>query len=223
MLQLSSLQFLEDLKANNNREWFLNNADSYEVYKKNYHQIIREFLNILQPLDESLKDLEVKKCTFRIYRDIRFSKNKTPYKTHMGIWFPMNTLHKNSPGYYVHIEKGNSFIGGGMWNPESEDLKKIRKEIAFFHDELNEIITDRGFKKEFGYFDVQEGSILKTAPKDYEKDHPAIEFLKLKSFTVSHSLSNEEIISPDFISKTAQKLLVLRPLNHFLMRALYDE
>ena len=105
MLSEKSFQFLIDLKSNNNRDWFLDNKKRYEEYKKDYHQLIQGFLEILKPQDASLELLEVKNCTFRINRDIRFSKNKDPYKTHMGVWMNTNRGNNNGPGYYIHIEK----------------------------------------------------------------------------------------------------------------------
>ena len=147
MLSEKSIQFLQDLKSNNNRDWFLDNKKRYEEYKKEYHQLIQDFLEILKPQDASLELLEVKNCTFRINRDIRFSKNKDPYKTHMGIWMNTNHGNNNGPGYYIHIEKGNSFFAGGMYGPENDDLRKIRKEIAFFYEDLESILGEAKFKK----------------------------------------------------------------------------
>src|SRR6218665_3325767 len=218
MIQKSSLQFLADLKNNNNREWFLTNKTRYELYKKNYHQFIGELLGFMIQGDTNLSNLEIKNCTFRINRDIRFSKDKSPYKTHMGIWLSAGTKNTNLSGYYVHIEKGASFIAGGVYSPENADLKKIRKEIAFFYDELEEIVADKNFKSVFGALDTNNS--LKTAPKDFEKDHPAIAFLKLKSFTASAKIDDAAILDKDFVKKTAAKLILLKPVNAFFNRAL---
>ena len=178
MLSKDSLQFLDDLKANNNRDWFLENKKRYEIFKKDYQQLVGQFLDMMKPLDPSLEMLEVKNCTFRINRDIRFSKDKTPYKSYAGVWLSSGAKGKNRSGYYVHIERDKSFIAGGFYCPEAEDLKKVRKEIAFFYDDLEAILQEKNFKKEFGDFDRNESSILKNPPRGYEKDHPAIEFLK---------------------------------------------
>jgi uncharacterized protein (TIGR02453 family) len=223
MLSKNSLQFLEDLKHNNNRDWFLANKKRYEEYKKEYHQLIGAFLDVMKPMDASLELLEIKNCTFRINRDIRFSKDKSPYKTHMGMWFNSNSSGVNAPGYYIHIEKGASFIAGGMYGPEAADLKKIRKEIAFFHEDLEEILNEKKFKSLYGGLTKTETNSLKTAPKDYEKDHPAIELLKFKSFTVSHKLSDAEILDKDFVKDTAEKLKALKPMIGFLNRGLTSE
>jgi uncharacterized protein (TIGR02453 family) len=223
MLSKDTLVFLEDLKANNNRDWFLANKNRYEQYKKSYHELIAEFLEVMKPKDPSLGRLEVKNCTFRINRDIRFSKDKSPYKTHMGMWFNTNTSGVNAPGYYVHIEKGASFVAGGFWMPETHELKKIRKEIAFFYDDLTEILNNKNFKKHFNGFNVTEGNSLKTSPKDFEKDHPAIEYLKLKSFTVVKKISDKELFDKDFVKNAAEALIAIKPLTEFLNRALSSE
>ncbi|MEP6929594.1 MAG: DUF2461 domain-containing protein [Flavobacterium sp.] len=220
MLTKESLQFLDDLKANNNRDWFQENKKRYEVFKKDYHQLVSDFLDVMKPLDPSLELLEVKNCTFRINRDIRFSKDKSPYKAHLGVWMSGGTKGLNCAGYYVHIEKGASFIAGGFYSPESDDLKKVRKEIAFFHDDLEEILGDKNFKKEFGSLDINENNSLKSMPRGYEKDHPAIEFLKLKSFTATQKYDSKEVTQKDFVSKMSQKLIALKPLNEFINRAL---
>ena len=223
MITKEALQFLTDLIANNNTEWMHTNKKRYENYKKEYHNYIASILNEMKPLDESLELLEVKNCTFRINRDIRFSKDKSPYKTNMGVWLTQNKFRKNSPGYYIHFEKGNSFIAGGVWCPESDELKKIRKEIAFFHEDLEAIVDDYNFKKEFISITQNESNSLKNAPKGFEPNHPAIEFLKLKSFTASEKIDDELFTNKDFSKIIAQKLIVLKPLNDFLTRALATE
>ncbi|KAB1155066.1 DUF2461 domain-containing protein [Flavobacterium luteum] len=223
MLSKKSIQFLDDLKANNNREWFLANKKRYEEYKLDYHQLIGAFLEVMKPKDASLEMLEIKNCTFRINRDIRFSKDKSPYKSHMGIWMNTNSSGINAPGYYIHIEKGKSFVAGGLYSPEASDLKKIRKEIAFFYEDLEEIVTDATFKKFYTGLDRNETNALKNAPKDFEKDHPAIEFLKLKSFTVSTKIDDSELIDKNFVATTVEKLIALKPLIDFLNRGLASE
>jgi uncharacterized protein (TIGR02453 family) len=223
MITKEALQFLEDLIANNNTDWMHANKKRYDNYKKDYHSYIASLLAEMKPLDKSLEPLEVKNCTFRINRDIRFSKDKSPYKTNMGVWFTQNKFRKNSPGYYIHFEKGNSFIAGGVWCPEPEELKKIRKEIAFFYEDLEAIVTNKTFKTEFKALTRDENNTLKKAPKDFESTHPAIEFLKLKSFTASEKIEDTLFTNKDFCKIVAQKLIVLKPLNDFLNRALETE
>ena len=223
MFTPDAINFLEDLKANNTTEWMHANKKRYEAYKKDYHALIASVLDAMKPLDPSLEPLEVKNCTFRINRDIRFTKDKSPYKTNMGIWMTTNKTRKNSPGYYIHFEKGKCFIGGGVWCPDADELKKIRREIAFFHDDLEQIVEDATFKKEFGALDIEEGNVLKSAPKGYEANHPAIEYLKFKSFTISQPIAEKTFSDKQFAQKIAQKLILMKPLNDFLNRALETE
>ena len=220
MISKHNLKFLEDLKVNNNRDWFLDNKNRYETFKKDYHQLIHGFLEILKPQDANLEMLEVKNCAFRINRDIRFSKNKLPYKTHLGIWMNTNKGNNNGAGYYIHIEKGSSFIAGGIYSPEADDLKKIRKEIAFFYEDLDEILKDENFRKYFSGLDKNETNTLKNGPKDFDKEHPAIEFLKLKSFVAVQKIADAALLNENFIKTTAEKLIVLKPLLEFLNRGL---
>lgn len=221
MLSKESLQFIDDLTANNNRDWFLDNKKRYEKFKTDYQNLVAEFLAEMKPLDPSLELLEVKNCTFRINRDIRFSKDKTPYKNHLGIWMSSGAKGANRAGYYIHIGKNESFIAGGFYSPEAPDLKKVRKEIAFFYDDLEEIVNEKTFKKIFGNLD--QTNSLKNAPKNFEKDHPAIEFLKLKSFTATQKFDYNDATKSDFVKNTIEKLIVLKPLNDFINRALTTE
>lgn len=223
MITKEALLFLEDLVANNNTDWMHANKKRYEQYKKDYHAFIAGLLAEMKTLDPKLDDLEVKNCTFRINRDIRFSKDKSPYKTNMGVWFTQNKFRKNSPGYYVHFEKGNCFIAGGVWCPEPSELKQIRREIAFFHDDLEKIVADASFKKEYGDLSREAENVLKKAPKDFDPNHPAIEFLKLKSFTASQPIDEKLFTDKNFNKTVAQKLIALKPLNDFLYRALETE
>lgn len=223
MITKVALEFIDDLIANNNTDWMHANKKRYENYKKDYHSYIASVLEEMKPLDPTLAALEIKNCTFRINRDIRFSKDKSPYKTNIGIWFSQNKHRKNSPGYYIHFERGNSFIAGGVWCPESNELNLIRKEINFFHEDLQAIVTHPKFIKEFKGLTVDVKTTLKKAPKNFDSNHPGIEFLKLKSFTASQKIDDELFTSTDFAKKIAQKLILLKPMNDFLSRALESE
>ena len=223
MLSKDTLQFLEDLKANNNRDWFLANKKRYEDYKKDYHQLIGDLLEAMKPHDGSLEMLEIKNCTFRINRDIRFSKDKSPYKTHMGIWLPAGIRNGESSGYYLHIEKDASFVGGGLYSPMPEQLQKIRKEISFFYDDLETILNEKSFLSTYGNLNRNENSTLKNPPKGYEKEHPAIEYLKLKSFTATQKIDFSTITQKGLVAEVAIKMLALKPLNDFINRALIAE
>lgn len=147
MLSKETLQFLDDLKANNNRDWFQDNKKRYEALKKEYQQLVSDFLDAMKPLDPSLEMLEVKNCTFRINRDIRFSKDKSPYKSHLGVWISSGVKGLNRSGYYVHIQNGGSFIAGGLYCPEPEDLKKCARKLPFSMMILKKFLQKKNSKK----------------------------------------------------------------------------
>ncbi len=222
MLAKSSFEFLSALEQNNHRDWFQQHAKDYDAYKKDYHQMIDSLLEVLKSWDADLANLEVKNCTFRINRDIRFSKDKSPYKTHMSMWFSKNKLQKNAPGYYLHLHPKGSFVAGGLWCPEAADLHLIRKELAFFYEDLDQIISDKHFKKYYNGLDQDTNHMLKTSPKNFEKDHPASHWLKYKSFTASHYFDLAEAFHPNFAQQVAAKMKPLKPLNDFLVRALTE-
>lgn len=223
MLQKETLQFIKDLKANNNRDWFQANQDRYDLYKKDYKKLTAAFIAELSKGDETLNQLEFKDCSFRINRDIRFSNDKSPYKTNMGIWMCEGGKNTNKAGYYVHVEPGASFIAAGIHWPDAADLKKVRREIDGFYEDLEAIVEDAEFIKLYGALDSDEKNTLKSMPKGYDKEHPAIEFLKLKSFTATAQLTDKEVFDKDFVKSTSKKLLVLKPLVEFLNRALTTE
>ncbi|MEO0060032.1 MAG: hypothetical protein RLZZ312_1679 [Bacteroidota bacterium] len=222
MLQPTTLSFLDDLRQNNNREWFQENKKQYELFKKDYHNLINLVLTELKKTDSSLEMVQTKDCAFRINRDIRFSKNKSPYKTHLAIGISADGKKNTKSSYYIHIEPNACFVGGGLYCPEPQQLAKIRKEIAFFYDDLQTIIGNPKFKKAFNSLSKDEGQFLKNPPKGYEKDHPAIEFLKLKSFTAGTTFDEKDALKPDFVSKMVDYLRIIKPFNDFLNRAVEE-
>jgi len=223
MITPATLQFLDDLKKNNERDWFQANQQRYELYKTDYKNTVEEFLESIKLFDDTLEQLEFKDCSYRINRDIRFTKDKTPYKTHMGIWMCEGKKNTNLAGYYVHIENGAAFAAAGLYWPDAADLKKVRREIDGFYDELEEIVNADDFKSVFGKLESNADNTLKTSPKDFDKDHPAIEFLKLKSFLATTPLTNKDLTNKNFIKNTVEKLIVAKPLIEFLNRALTTE
>jgi uncharacterized protein (TIGR02453 family) len=221
MLQPSTLKFLRDLKANNNRDWFHSQASRYEKVKKDYKFLAGNLLAEMQKADTSLAAVEPKHCTFRIARDIRFSPNKTPYKTNLGVGLPTHGKKSGMAEYYLHIEEGTSFCGGGIYMPDANQLKKIRKEIDVFHEDLEKLINEKRFKKIYG--DIDRDIALKKSPRDYPEDHPAIDFLKLKSYTAIVSIPDELLTSPELISTVTNYFTALKPFLDFLNRALLAE
>lgn len=217
----TTLQFLTDLKAHNDRDWFTANKPRYEVANKEFHQFVDALIGEIQKFDPGISHYTAKDCVFRIYRDVRFSKDKSPYKTHFGAHVTAaakkSEIHTKA-GYYLHLEpSGESFLAGGAYLPESQWLKAIRQEIAYNTAEFTGILNEKEFKKYFG--DI-EGEKLKTTPKDYAADHPAIELLKHKSFLASHKLTNDIVLSDAFLKHCAAVFKALYPFDAFLNRAM---
>ena len=210
-----TLTFLRDLAANNNRDWFESQRDRYELA----HQNMIEFANALRNelrQDDELETRSGKDSLMRIYRDVRFSKDKSPYKTYWGGGFRRATT-KRRGGYYFHIEPGASFAGGGFWGPNPEDLKKIRDGIAHRYEELREIINHPTFKSFFGEL---RGDQVKTAPRGYDKMHPAIDLLRYKQFLLKYDFPDEEVTSPGFASKVSHTFTRMHPFFDFMSEIL---
>ena len=213
------LSFLRSLKKNNDREWFEKNKPKYFVAKQNFDLLVKSFLDELVKFDDSLAGIDPKKLAFRIYRDVRFSKDKSPYKTNMGAGFSPSGKLVQEPGYYIHIEPGNkSMIAGGMYMPDPVNLSKIRQEIDYNAERLKEIFKAKQLKLGFGTF--EDSDKLKSVPKGYPKDHPQAEWLKLKSYIVVHPLMDSEVVDKDFLKKIAILGRAIKPLNQFLREAL---
>jgi uncharacterized protein (TIGR02453 family) len=217
MIEKTTLDFLSKLKKNNNKEWFDKNRSTYEEVKKNHQGFINELIQAVAKFDPSVKMLEAKQCVFRINRDIRFSNDKTPYKTNLGADISPGGKKANSAGYYIHLQPGGSFLAGGMWQPPAPELNAIRQEIDYNSKELKKILNNKDFKKYFG--DLSEEDKVKTAPKGYDKTHPEIELLKLKSFLVIHDLTDKEVLSKDFLKQCSMIFKAMYPFNKFLRTA----
>lgn len=213
------LKFLRELARHNDRDWFEKNKSRYLDAKQAFEEVVGALLSELSKFDAGLAGLEPRKLPFRIYRDVRFSKDKRPYKTNMGAGFSPNGRLIQEPGYYLHIEPGNkSFLAGGIYMPDAGNLSKIRQEIDYNPDDLKKIMSDRKFRKLFGDFD--EFDKLKTAPKGYPKDHAHIEWLKLKSFIVEMPLTDKQVAEKKFIRVVADGCKVIKPLNDYLRDAI---
>lgn len=218
MIHASTLEFLSDLSGNNNREWFEANKKRYEASKKDVTAFVNELISGIITLDGNLAGLEAKDCMFRIFRDVRFSANKAPYKSNMGAWMARGGRKSLFAGYYLHLEPGGkSFLAGGSYMPAGPVLESIREAVDFQADEFLEIVQDADFLKMFGQLD---GEKLKTAPKGFAKDHPMIEFLRHKSFTVSRSISDAEVLSPEFLETALETYAHMTVLNRFLNLAI---
>ena len=218
MIEQTTIQFLKGLHKNNNRKWFLANKVKYEAAKNNFLAFVETTLNEIQKFDNNLNELTAKQCVFRINRDVRFSKNKDPYKNNFGASFSKGAKKINAAGYYFHLEPGNSFIGGGLWMPEAPDLQKIRQEIDYCFKEFSGIINNNKFANTFG--SLSEEAKLTRPPKGYDIDNSAIEFLKLKSFTAIVPIKDAEILDKGIIKKSTDIFKTLSTLVHFLNRAI---
>jgi uncharacterized protein (TIGR02453 family) len=206
IVQPDTLQFLSDLAQNNNRDWFTDHKKRYDQAHKNMIEFADEVLHQMAAFDQ-IETLNGKRALKRIYRDVRFSKNKEPYKKNFGIVFSRATAARRG-SYYIHIQPGNSFIGGGFWDPVKEDIELIRSHIAADDAYLRKVLESKEFRQFFG---TLEGEQLKTAPKGYEKDHPAIDLLRYKQFLISKPFSDKEVLAPDFSKNAATTLKAMLP------------
>ncbi|MBI1221958.1 MAG: TIGR02453 family protein [Bacteroidetes bacterium] len=213
----SVIPFLRKLKKNNQREWFQANKKDYESAKQELSTFLDGLIEELQKTDPELNGLQAKDCMFRIFRDTRFSKNKDPYKTNMGAVIAPGGRKSEKALYYFHIDPDGCFLAGGSYKPESKKLNMIRQEIDYNLDEFNAILEDPEFKKFFSGLDQRDR--LKNAPKGYDPDSPAIDYLKNKSFIVSYPFDVQEIESESFQKFCLKVYGKMKPLNDFLNRA----
>jgi len=211
------LNFLSELKENNNKEWFDQNRSRYEASKKKVLFLTELLIHEISKFDTEIGNLDPKNCVFRIFRDVRFSNDKTPYKTNMGTYIAKGGRKSISAGYYIHIEPGGSFVGGGVYCPEADALKAIRTEIYDHPDEFKGLIENNTFKK---LYPVMYDDQLKSAPKGFPKDFVAIDLLKYKSYAFTSNISDTELSGDAYLSKTVTAFRELFPVNRFLNNAL---
>ena len=220
MISPSTISFLKALKKNNNKPWFDKNREKYLDAKQNFEEFVALLLQKMVLFDEDLKDLSVKECSFRINRDIRFSKNKTPYKINFSAYFSRGGKKSIYSGYYFHLQPGgNSFAGGGLWRPEASELKKVRQEIDYCFPEFKKIINAPTFKKNYGELARDENQMLVKVPKGYEKENPAADFLRMKSFVASKNIPDTGLTQAILSREIIQSFKALMPLVKFLNRA----
>ncbi|WP_461534290.1 DUF2461 domain-containing protein [Sinomicrobium sp.] len=207
MISKETFRFLKELKNNNQRDWFNEHKKRFKVAEAEVKDLANTLFSALKEHD----DVDRVKI-FRIYRDVRFSADKQPYKTHFGIGF-----HRQKPklrgGYYLHIEPGNSFIATGFWNPEKEDLKRIRKEFETDDSEMREIMADEKFQSVWG---ALKGDEVKTAPKGFSKDHPAIDLIRKKQYFFTRDFTDREVLSPTFAEEVNQYFRAIRPYFDYM-------
>ena len=209
------INFLRELNENNNREWFAQNKSRYERVRSKFEEISRLLIAEISVFDNDIKNVDVKDCVFRIYRDIRFSTDKTPYKTHFGVYIASAGGRKSQRGgYYLHLDPAGCFIAVGVWCPPPNILKALRQSICDNIDELNEIRNEVGFNTYFKTFFEEDK--LKKVPAGFPRDFPDAELLKLKHYMVEYKLDDKLLNAPDFVSQLVQIARVGYPLNKFL-------
>lgn len=212
-MQSSTLQFLRTLEKNNNREWFNENKTTYQEAQQDVISFVEKLIEEMGVFDEEIGKADAKKSLFRIYRDTRFSKDKSPYKTNFGASLGMGKGSQKA-GYYLHIEPCKSFLAGGIYMPESSVLKEIRKEISAFGEEFLTIVEKDEFRNYFRGLSVEDK--LKKVPQGFEKDDKMAEFLKLKHYIVTHPVSDEQLLNENAAKEFAKIYEAMKPLNDFL-------
>ncbi len=212
-----TLTFLSALEINNNREWFNENKPLYLKAKTNVEDVVNEIILKISEFDKSIERLEAKNCIFRIYKDTRFSKDKTPYKTNIGaslVEKGPKTL--NHAGYYIHLEPGKSFLAGGVYMTEPKNLKAIREKISSEGEDFLKILNKKSFRDQLEL----RGDRLVKVPQGFDKENPMGDYLKFKQFTVFHPLSNADVLDDNFVKNTVKVFKEMYPFNRFLNEAI---
>lgn len=220
MLEPQTLRFLSGLERNNNKPWFDNNRAAYEAARIDFQNFIQLVIDDLQRTDTTIAGISARECLFRINRDVRFSKDKRPYKANMGASIKRSGKKSLFAGYYFHLEPGKSFVGGGLWMPEAAQLKAVRQEIDYCWGEFKSLVEAPDFRQTFGDLWRSPETELVTTPKGYEKDHPAISYLKFKSFIAETPVSDAELSSATLHQKTVATFKTLHPLLNFINRTI---
>jgi len=219
-MEKTTIDFLKKLKINNNKVWFEENRKNYELAKADMEKLVQQVIAALSQMDIRYGELTAKQCMFRINRDVRFSKDKSPYKTNLGAGFSIGGKKSTGAGFYLHIEPEHSFIGGGLWMPPADALKKIRQEIDYQSKDFLQIIENNNFVKCFS--GLSEEDALKNAPKGYENDHPMLRFLRLKSFVATHPLKDSEVLDKNNLQTIMENVKCLSPLIAFINKAMEE-
>lgn len=219
MLQASTIKFLKDLKKNNNKSWFDMHRKQYETAKEDFAQFVLLLIDKQGKADKSIASLKAKECMFRINRDIRFAKDKSPYKTNFGASINKGGKKAMVAGYYFHLEPGQSFAGGGMYMPMPDDLRKVRQEIDYNWDSFKKIISSKKFKAVYGGLDRSEEYLLSRVPKGYDAENLAADYLRLKSFIAFVPLTDADLTSKALVKKTIDAFQTLQPVLNFLNEA----
>jgi uncharacterized protein (TIGR02453 family) len=210
------LDFLKDLEANNSREWFDQNRDRYDDTRKKFLVVAEQLIHEIRQFDDEVPALNPKDCVFRIFRDVRFSKDKLPYKSNYGCYIARGGKKSGFAGYYLHIQPGECFLSGGIYMPLPEYLQAIRQEIYYHPQAYIDLIENKEFKSTFTleYFDK-----LKTAPKGYPKDWEHLDLIKNRNYAFGHRVEEKELLAVDFLKKAIDVFKIIYPLNRYLNKA----
>ena len=210
------LDYLKDLEANNTREWFELNRDRYDLTRKKFLGVAEILINEIRQFDEEIPVLNPKDCVFRIFRDVRFSNDKSPFKSNYGCFIARGGKKSGYAGYYLHIQPGECFLSGGIYMPPPEHLQAIRQEIYYHPQDYIGIIDNKEFKATYTleYYDK-----LKTAPKGYPKDWEYLDLIKNRSYALGHKVEENELFAPDFLKKAIGLFKIIHPFNRYLNRA----
>jgi len=222
MLKSSTVKFLKDLSKHNNKPWFDANRQHYENAKSDFASFIQTIIDRHGKKDDSIAHLKAKDCMFRINRDVRFSKDKSPYKNNMGAYINKGGKKSLFGGYYFHCQPGQSFVGGGLWMPMSPELSKVRQEIDYNFDAFKKIIASKKFKAVYKDLSRDAEYILSRVPKGYEADNPAAEYLKLKSFVTMIPIKDAELTSKELSKKVLDAFDALQPLLKFINQSIEE-
>lgn len=214
----ATFKFLKQLAKNNQKEWFDANRKTYELCKAEFETVVKSVIDKSSAFDNTIAGLEAKKCLFRINRDVRFSKDKSPYKLNMGASISPGGKKEMGAGYYIHIQPGKSFLAGGCYMPDPVALAKIRQEIDYNSADFKKIVNAKDFKTYFK--ELSQEDKLKTAPKGYPKDHPELVYLQHKHFIVVHDLKDSQVTDKNFPAYAAKVFKAMLPLNVFLRRCI---
>ena len=211
-----AIEFLKALKQNNDREWFNSNKVWYQESRDVFIQFVELLIAGLKKFDSSIGTLESKDCIFRIYRDVRFSPNKDPYKTNFGAYIAKGGRKGIYAGYYFHLDAEESFLSGGIYMADPDIMKQIREDIELYSDEFLAIVNDKKFAKTFSFFENEK---LSRVPQGFDKNSPMAEYLKFKHITPYRTLTEKEICKPNLLDLALDTYKTLKPLNDFLNRS----
>ncbi len=219
MLEKNTIDFFRQLRENNNRQWFNEHKSEFDKIWNNFKEFVQVMINEIAEIDPSVRSVQVKDCLFRIYRDVRFAKDKAPYKSNLGAYIVRGGRHSNFAGYYIHIEPDNCMFAGGIYMPKSDVLRKIWNSIYSNPDDLKDILKNKEFIKHYREIDDDK---YKSVPRGFPKDFPDAELIKFKSYSIWKLVSNEFYLKDNVVKKVKELTRVMFPFNSYF-NSILDE